>query len=209
VANAPMHVTLVKYSSDRRIKREIQSVDEDDLLTRINTVRIKSYKYSAEWQKVRNIKDVRVRGVIAQELEQVFPEYVTILPEFKLEDKNFTLKNFYQIDKTSLVMDMIAALEAQGKRFETPSPTLPAAVETSRSARRLGIKCTMGRKQHPLVVSRCLPEMLHLLILAVYQWALGLSLLRLAQVAQELDPELIFAVAPQLLLLLWEVMFRW
>ena len=74
IANAPLQATLVQYSSDSRIKREIQSVDEEAILQKIRNVKVRSYKYTQEWRGVRNLdEDVRVRGVIAQELAEVFP----------------------------------------------------------------------------------------------------------------------------------------
>jgi hypothetical protein len=47
----------------------------------------------------------------------VFPEYVNIIPQYQLNDKNFTIKDFHQVDKTSLILDTIAALQAQARRF--------------------------------------------------------------------------------------------
>ena len=48
--------------------------------------------------KVRDdAPDARVRGVIAQELAEVFPEYVTVIPEYTLADRNYTIKDFHQV----------------------------------------------------------------------------------------------------------------
>ena len=71
VASSPIQATLVQYSSDIRIKKDIEAIDEDSLLERIKNVRIRSYRYTDEWRAVRNdVPDKRVRGVIAQELAQ-------------------------------------------------------------------------------------------------------------------------------------------
>ncbi|RYG63291.1 tail fiber domain-containing protein [archaeon] len=118
VATAPIQATTVQYSSDIRIKSDIQPVNENSILQRILKIPIRSYRYTDEWLKVRDdIPDVRVRGVIAQELAEVFPEYVTAIPEYHLEDKNFYIKDFHQVDKTSLIVDLIAAVQAQARRF--------------------------------------------------------------------------------------------
>jgi hypothetical protein len=65
-------VTLVQYSSDVRIKEDIESVDEDALLQRIKAIRVRSYGYTDEWRQVRDdVPNARVRGIIAQELAEV------------------------------------------------------------------------------------------------------------------------------------------
>ena len=94
---SPMATTIVTYSSDIRIKQEIDDVDTDDILARMRLVNIKSYTYTKEWLKVRQGDDVRVRGVIAQELAEVFPEYVTVLPQYHIPEYNFTIKDFHQV----------------------------------------------------------------------------------------------------------------
>ena len=70
----------------------------DLLFQRVLNVSIRSYRYTAEWMKVRDDNpDARVRGVIAQELAEVFPEYVTVIPEYTLAERNFTIKDFHQV----------------------------------------------------------------------------------------------------------------
>jgi hypothetical protein len=118
VATSPLQVTLVQYSSDMRIKDDIESVDEEALLSKLMKLKIRSYRYTDEWRGVRkDIEDVRVRGIIAQELAEVFPEYVTVVPEYNLPDKNVSFKNFHQVDKTSLILDTIASLQALSRRL--------------------------------------------------------------------------------------------
>ena len=41
--------------------------------------------------------DVEVRGVVAQQLAEVFPEHVKILDEYSLPDKGFKLEGFHQV----------------------------------------------------------------------------------------------------------------
>ncbi|KAJ1414458.1 hypothetical protein B484DRAFT_300767, partial [Ochromonadaceae sp. CCMP2298] len=53
IANAPLQVTTLQYSSDRRIKTAVENVDADDLLRKIQEVRIRSYGYTEEWRNVR------------------------------------------------------------------------------------------------------------------------------------------------------------
>ena len=77
-SHVPFQVTALQYSSDERIKKDVVSVDTDDLHHRIRRVEMKEYGYSDEWRSVREVDDPdhRVRGVIAQQLREVFPERV-------------------------------------------------------------------------------------------------------------------------------------
>ena len=71
-------------------------------------IELREYGYTDEWRSVRGLEDgeaERVRGVIAQELRQVFPEHIQILDELEMEDEGVTLENFHQVDKQGLVMD--------------------------------------------------------------------------------------------------------
>jgi hypothetical protein len=118
VANMPVRLTVVDYSSDIRIKRQLSEADTDELLQRIQQVEYKRYRYTDPWRKVRRIDDVEVRGVIAQQLAEVFPEHVTILDEYTLPDKNFTLPGFHQVNKQGLTLDLLGAMQAQHRRFK-------------------------------------------------------------------------------------------
>lgn len=105
-STVPLQVTTVQYSSDMRIKKDFEDVDTEDLLDRIRQIELREYGYTDEWKDVRGIEKgagVRVRGVIAQELHEVFPEHVQILEEMSMGDVKF--KDFHQVDKQGLVMD--------------------------------------------------------------------------------------------------------
>ena len=68
-------------------------------------IELREYGYTKEWRKHRGLdgEDRRTRGVIAQELAQIFPEHVEILPELVMGDIKFD--DFYQVDKQGLVLD--------------------------------------------------------------------------------------------------------
>ena len=93
----PFQVTSVQYSSDERIKKDIVKVDTSDLLDRMRRIELREYGYTDKWRRVRDIEDERVRGVIAQELRQVFPEHVKVLDEFAINDHGIKFKNFHQV----------------------------------------------------------------------------------------------------------------
>lgn len=101
ISTVPVQVTSIQYSSDSRIKKDIVEVDTGNLLDRMRKIELREYGYTDEWRKVRDLEneDVRVRGVIAQELRQVFPEHIQILDELKHKEHGIDFKNFHQVDK--------------------------------------------------------------------------------------------------------------
>lgn len=106
VSTVPVQVTTVQYSSDERIKKDITDVDTGDLLDRMRRIELREYGYTDEWRKVRDLEeDTRVRGVIAQELRQVFPEHIQVLDKLAMKDQGIEIKDFHQVDKQALVMD--------------------------------------------------------------------------------------------------------
>ncbi|EGZ16856.1 hypothetical protein PHYSODRAFT_500080, partial [Phytophthora sojae] len=117
ISHVPAQITEITYPSDRRIKTDIEDVDEDDILQRIQTLEVKKYRYSEMWREIRGIPDVTVRGVIAQQVEETFPEYVTV-STLTLPEKNFSLEQFHEVNKQQITMDLIAAIHAQHKRFK-------------------------------------------------------------------------------------------
>ena len=122
VSTVPHQVTSVQYSSDERIKKDIVDVDTAELLDRLRQVNLREYGYTDAWRRVRGLElnDVRVRGVIAQELNEVFPEHVQILDQLDL--KGVKLNDFHQVDKQGLVMDVIGALQTQAEHFSVNKP---------------------------------------------------------------------------------------
>jgi len=117
ISHVPIQTPEVSSPSDERIKREIVDVDGEDLLLRLQAIEVKSYKYTEAWRAVRGIDDVETRGVIAQQVKTVFPEYVKITDNLVYEDKNFQLDNFHEVNKIKMAIDTLAALQAQYKRF--------------------------------------------------------------------------------------------
>ena len=71
-----------------------------DLLDRIKQIQLREYGYTDDWRELRGLEsnDVRVRGVIAQELRQVFPEHVEILDELIVK-QGIKITDFHQVDK--------------------------------------------------------------------------------------------------------------
>ncbi|KAL3656149.1 hypothetical protein V7S43_019037 [Phytophthora oleae] len=123
VGTVPAQFPQVISPSDRRIKTNIEDVDEDDILQRLQSLEIKQYRYTDEWRRIRGIEDSVVRGVIAQQAHETFPEYVSV-GDFYLNESDFSLMNFHQIDKQKVILDLVAAIHAQHRRFHV-SANLP------------------------------------------------------------------------------------
>ena len=120
VASKPIRTTSIQYSSDRRIKRDVEYVDTLDLLQRMKSVRLRRYRYTDAWRQYREIDDETVRGVIAQDLQEVFPEHVR---RMDVDPGAIGIDNFLQVDKQGLTLDLIGALQAHEKRFRVVEAT--------------------------------------------------------------------------------------
>jgi hypothetical protein len=57
--------------------------------------------------------------VIAQELREIFPEHIEILDELAMKAEGTTLKNFHQVDKQALMIDLLGAFQSHTDHFIT------------------------------------------------------------------------------------------
>ena len=128
----PAEIVEVISPSDRRIKKDIELVDTDHLLQRMQKIGVKKYRYTDEWKKVRGLKeedvgvDEQVRGVIAQEVFENFPEYIHRTPMFSLPEKGFFREDFHEVNKIRMTIDTIGAFQAHHRRFEV-GPNAPTS----------------------------------------------------------------------------------
>lgn len=86
-------------SSDERLKQDIATVTETHF-DKLNSINVVNYRFKNDLDKIRT-------GVIAQELQQIFPEYV-----HEDEDKYLT------VDYNSVIMCMLAKIQDQEKRLK-------------------------------------------------------------------------------------------
>jgi hypothetical protein len=100
ISHVPLSVVQVISPSDKRVKTDISSVDEDAIMTRLQGIEVVQYRYTPEWQAVRGFGNNIVRGLIAQQVQTVFPEYVTEAP-MVFPEKNFSIPDFLEVDKTN------------------------------------------------------------------------------------------------------------
>ena len=90
IATAPLQVAKVQFSADERIMTNIQSVDKNSILQKFKLVQVRSYRYTDAWLNVKSEASTdSVRGVVAQELEKVFPEYVSEIRQYELKADPF------------------------------------------------------------------------------------------------------------------------
>jgi hypothetical protein len=123
IANAPIMASSVLYPADSSIATDVKQVDVDYILQKFKSVKMRKYRYTDEWRKSRgDTTGDEVRGIIAQELLEIFPEHVTVIPSYVFGDKE--VADFHQVDKTGLLMDLIAAFQSQSRRFSVSSNTV-------------------------------------------------------------------------------------
>ncbi|CAK4417441.1 unnamed protein product, partial [Aphanomyces euteiches] len=117
ISHVPIQAPKVLTPSDERIKTDITSFDHDDIYHRLQELRPKSFKYEKAWGKMMGVDDETMRGLVAQEVAEVFPEYVSVKSELHLTDHGLRIENFTQINQQAMVIDLIAALQVQQKRL--------------------------------------------------------------------------------------------
>jgi hypothetical protein len=84
-------------AADENIKRNIESVDSVALLQRLQAVQLNQYRYTADWQQVRGLSSAdygvsrKVRGLVAQQVSEAFPEYVHIEQEMSIPEKGIPM----------------------------------------------------------------------------------------------------------------------
>ncbi|RLO08507.1 hypothetical protein DYB28_007699 [Aphanomyces astaci] len=117
ISHVPLQVPKLLTPSDERIKTDIKAIDHEDIFHRLQDLQLKSFKYDREWGEMMGVDDETVRGLIAQEVTDIFPEYVTVKSEFHLTENGLRMENFTQINQQAIIVDLLAALQAQQKRI--------------------------------------------------------------------------------------------
>jgi hypothetical protein len=91
-------------NSDSTIKTEIHTID--GALDRINKVRLVSFKYKDEYKLLNpSIKDKFYQNVIAQEYQEIYPDYVYESGDI------FEDKNILQVDTNPMYIDAVASIQ--------------------------------------------------------------------------------------------------
>ena len=111
--------TNIMASSDSRIKKDIEDIDDRTALDKILSIQPKTYKYKDTLLK----RDNRVIGFIAQQIKEVIPEAVELIPEYipNIYKISTTNDDIINLDNTELlnVDDKIKIIDNSGKTEET------------------------------------------------------------------------------------------
>jgi hypothetical protein len=95
-------------NSDINIKRDINTIE--GALDRINKVRLVSFKYKDAYKEVNNgIKDKYYHNVIAQEFQEIYPDYVYDSGDI------FEEKKVLQVDTNPMYIDSVSAIQELSK----------------------------------------------------------------------------------------------
>ncbi len=97
--------------SDKRLKKNIKSVNTSDSLEKINNLLVREYQYIEQYENFVNIPHgKRETGFIAQEVEKQIPEAIGHKEEFTLGD-GFHIENLRTIDKDQIFTHLVAAVQ--------------------------------------------------------------------------------------------------
>ncbi|XP_043823624.1 myelin regulatory factor-like protein [Dromiciops gliroides] len=100
----------VMHPSDSRAKQNIQEVDTNEQLRRINRMRIVEYDYKPEFASVMGINSTHQTGMIAQEVQEVLPRAVREVGDITCENGD-KLDNFLMVDKDQIFMENVGAVK--------------------------------------------------------------------------------------------------
>lgn len=92
--------SIINQASDSRLKTNISQIKEDDALSKINALKVKSFDWKENGEHVK-------AGLIAQDLQEVFPELVS-----KSND------GYLGINKMGLIEYIILAIQELNKKIE-------------------------------------------------------------------------------------------
>ena len=124
----------IYHSSDRRWKKNIVTLDS--ALTKVLSLRGVSYEWRKDEFPNKNFADGRQIGVIAQEVEKVYPELV-----------NTGIDGYKAVEYANLVAVLIEAVKAQQKLIDTQTAEITSLKTDSEKAKAEISKMSDVQKQ--------------------------------------------------------------
>lgn len=107
-------------SSDVKLKRDIKPLVS--ALDKLNLLKPSSYDYKTDEYRDMNLPEGKQMGLIAQDLEKVFPELVREVNNTEVKDKDGKTirqeQHFKAVNYTGLIPVLIAAIQEQQKNIE-------------------------------------------------------------------------------------------
>ncbi|KAM4712356.1 myelin regulatory factor-like protein [Anableps anableps] len=100
----------IMQPSDHRAKQNIQEVDSEQLLKRINQMRIVEFDYKPEFASNMGIDHTHQTGVIAQEVKELLPSAVMEVGDIVCSDGEI-IENFLMVDKEQIFMENVGAVQ--------------------------------------------------------------------------------------------------
>lgn len=111
--NAKVMGTIMQ-PSDHRIKDNIQEVDSEQQLKRINQMRIVEFDYKPEFASSMGIDQTHQTGIIAQEVKELLPSAVKEVGDVTCSDGE-KIDNFLMVDKEQIFMENVGAVQQLSK----------------------------------------------------------------------------------------------
>jgi hypothetical protein len=114
-------------SSDRRIKEDIEDADTKGSLDTFRKLRLREYRHTPDYVEARNVFDGRVKGFVAQEVEEILPHAVhTMGRTFKGKNSDLEIPDMKHIQYDYMYLEMFGAM----KELLAEVDTLKADVAT-------------------------------------------------------------------------------
>eukprot|EP00066_Takifugu_rubripes_P026730 XP_011615996.1 PREDICTED: myelin regulatory factor-like protein [Takifugu rubripes] len=104
----------IMQPSDQRAKYNIQEVDSEQQLKRINQMRIVEFDYKPEFASSMGIDHTHQTGVLAQEVKELLPSAVTQMGDICCSDGE-KIQNFLMVDKEQIFMENVGAVQHLSK----------------------------------------------------------------------------------------------
>ncbi|KAM9846098.1 myelin regulatory factor-like protein [Aulostomus maculatus] len=104
----------VMQPSDCRAKQNIQEVDSEQQLRRINQMRLVEFDYKPEFASTMGIDHKHQTGILAQEVKELLPSAVMEVGDVTCSDGE-KISNFLMVDKEQIFMENVGAVKQLSK----------------------------------------------------------------------------------------------